>query len=278
MKKYLVIGNPIEHSLSPLIHNYWMKKYLLIDSVYEKRKVEEKNLKNIIEQIRRNEIVGVNVTVPFKKLIIPFLDELDPGAEETQSVNTLFKINDKIVGYNTDRAGFGDTIREVYPRSNDPMKPLPLEHKCIFIVGAGGVTSSIISALKNEGANNIILSNRTKEKANELKKIFPEIEVLDWGKRPSICNVVINTTSAGLIKDEELKIDFSDYDKNFHKNLLFYDLIYNPKETIFLKKARLRGNKTMNGKRMFLNQAKYAFNIWTNIVPEINDEVLKLLD
>ena len=278
MKKYLVIGNPIGHSLSPLIHNHWMKKYQLVDSVYEKRKVEEKDLKNIIEEVRRDKVVGVNVTVPFKKLIIPFLDKLDSIAEETQSVNTLFKINNKIVGYNTDRAGFGDTIRGVYPRSNDPIVPLPLEHKCIFILGAGGVTASIISALKGEGANNIILSNRTKEKANELKKLFPEIEVLDWGKRPSICNVVINTTSVGLTKDEELKIDFSDYDKNFHKNILFYDLIYNPEETVFLKKARLRGNKIMNGKMMFLNQAKYAFNIWTNIEPEIDDEVIKLLD
>ena len=278
MRKYLVIGNPIEHSLSPLIHNHWMKKYHLVDSVYEKRKVEEKDLKNIIEEIRKDEVVGVNVTVPFKKLIIPFLDKLDFSAEETQSVNTLFKVNNKIVGYNTDRAGFGDTIREVYPWSNDSMMPLPLEGKYIFILGAGGVTSSIISALKSEGADNIILSNRTKEKANELEKLFPEIKVLDWGKRPSICNVVINTTSIGLTKDEELKIDFSDYDKNFHKNFLFYDLIYNPKETVFLKKARLRGNKTMNGKMMFLNQAKYAFNIWTNIVPEINDEVIKLLD
>jgi len=278
MRKYLVIGNPIEHSLSPLIHNHWMKKYHLVDSVYEKRKVEEKDLKNIIEEIRKDEVVGVNVTVPFKKLIIPFLDKLDFSAEETQSVNTLFKVNNKIVGYNTDRAGFGDTIREVYPWSNDSMMPLPLEGKYIFILGAGGVTSSIISALKSEGADNIILSNRTKEKANELEKLFPEIKVLDWGKRPSICNVVINTTSIGLTKDEELKIDFSDYDKNFHKNFLFYDLIYNPKETVFLKKARLRGNKTMNGKMMFLNQAKYAFNIWTNIMPEIDDEVIKLLD
>ena len=157
------------------------------------------------------------------------------------------------------------------------MKPIPLVGKHIFILGAGGVTSSIISALKNEGAN-IFLSNRTKEKADELKKLFPEIEVLDWGKRPPFCNIVINTTSAGLAKDEEAKIDFSDYDKDFHKNTLFYDLIYNPKETIFLKKARLRGNKIMNGKMMFLNQAKYAFNIWTNIIPEIDDEVIKLLD
>ena len=278
MKKYLVIGNPIGHSLSPLIHNYWMKKYKLVDSVYEKRMVEENDLKKVIEEIRKDEVVGVNVTVPFKKLIIPFLDKLDFSAEETQSVNTLFKVNNKIVGYNTDRAGFGDTIREVYPRSNDSMMPLPLEDKCIFILGAGGVTASVIFALISEGANNIFLSNRTKEKANELKKLFPEIEVIDWGKRPSICSIVINTTSIGLTKDEEINIDFNNYDMNHHKDFLFYDLIYNPKETVFLKKARLRGNKTMNGKTMFLNQAKYAFNIWTNILPDIDDEVIKLLD
>jgi len=277
MKKYLVIGNPIDHSLSPLIHNHWMKKYRLIDSVYEKRRVEEKDLKKIIEEIREDKIVGVNVTVPFKKLIIPFLDKLDSTAEETQSVNTIFKINKKIVGYNTDSTGFWDTIKELYPQSEDTFVR-PLENKRIFILGSGGVTSSIISALKLQGANNIILSNRTKERANKLKELFPELEILDWGKKPSTCNIVINTTSIGLIKDEEVKVDFSDYDKNFHKNFLFYDLIYNPKETVFLKKARLRGNKTMNGKMMFLNQAKYAFNIWTNIVPEINDEVIKLLD
>jgi len=277
MKKYLVIGNPIGHSLSPLIHNHWMKKYRLIDSIYEKRRVEEKDLKNIIEEIRENKIFGVNVTVPFKKLIIPFLDKLDSTAEKTQSVNTIFKINNKIIGYNTDSTGFWDTIRELYPQSDESFVR-PLENKRIFILGAGGVTSSIISALKLQGANNIILSNRTKEKANKLKKLFPEIEILDWGKKPSICNIVINTTSIGLTENEEVKVDFSDYNKNFHKDYLFYDLIYNPKETAFLKKARLRGNKTMNGKMMFLNQAKYAFNIWTNIVPEINDEVIKLLD
>jgi len=278
MRKYLVIGNPIGHSLSPLIHNHWMKKYHLVDSVYEKRKVEEKDLKNIIEEIRNDKVIGVNVTVPFKKLIIPFLDKLDFCAEETQSVNTLFKVDNKIIGYNTDKAGFGDTIKKAYTQSNGLETPLPLKGKRIFILGAGGVTSSIISALKSEGANSIILSNRTKEKANELKKLFPELEVIDWGKKPSTSNIVVNTTSVGLTKDEELKIDFSDYDKNFHKNFLFYDLIYNPKETVFLKKARLRGNKTMNGKMMFLNQAKYAFNIWTNIMPEIDNDVIKLLD
>ena len=276
MKKYLVIGNPIKHSLSPQIHNYWIKKYGLVDSIYEKKKVEEKDLKNIVKKIKEDEIIGVNVTVPFKKLVIPFLDNLDINAEETQSVNTIFKIDNKIVGYNTDIPGFWDTIKNLYSQSKDSFK-LPLENKSIFILGAGGVTASIISALKLQGANNIFLSNRTKDKANKLKKLFPELEVIEWGKKPSICNIVINTTSVGLVKDEEIEIDFSDYSKDFHQNHLFYDLIYNPKETIFLKKARLRGNKTMNGKMMFLNQAKYSFHIWTNVLPEIDNEVIKFL-
>ena len=199
MKQYLVIGNPIEHSLSPLIHNYWIKKHHLADSVYKKRKVEEKDLKNIIKEIRNDEIIGVNVTVPFKKLIIPFLDKLDFAAEETQSVNTLFKINNKVIGYNTDSARFWDSIKELYAKNKGNMILGSLKNKQIFILGAGGVTPSIISALKKEGAN-IILSNRTKEKAEELKKLFPELEIVEWGKKPSSCDIVINTTSVGLKK------------------------------------------------------------------------------
>jgi len=275
MKKYLVIGNPIGHSLSPLIHNHWMKKYHLFDSIYEKRKVGEKDLKDIVKEIRDDEIVGVNVTVPFKKLIIPFLDELHVTAKETESVNTLFKVKNRVVGYNTDEPGFALTMLELFPNPKDNMMPVALQGKNILVLGAGGVTSSIIYALEHRGAK-VFLSNRTKKKAEELKKKYTEIEVLDWGKRPSVCDIVINTTSIGLTKDEKIDIDFSDC--NGDKNKLFYDLIYNPKETNFLKEARLRGNNTMNGQRMFLNQAIYAFNLWTNITPEIDDEVIKLLD
>ena len=274
MKKYLVIGNPIEHSLSPMIHNYWMKKYNLIDSIYEKRKVEEKNLKDIINEIREENLVGVNVTVPFKKLIIPFLDELDSTAQETKSVNTLVKIKNKIIGYNTDKPGFSLTINDLYP-VNDVEAFNPIKKKTIFILGAGGVTASIISAFRQDLVK-IFLSNRTKEKASELKKIFPNIEVLDWGQRPQNFDVVVNTTSIGLKQNQSIDLDFSDCDKD--KNKLFYDLIYNPKETNFLKEARLRGNQIKNGQKMFLNQAMYAFKLWTNIEPEIDIEIVKLLD
>ncbi|OUX54592.1 MAG: shikimate dehydrogenase [Pelagibacteraceae bacterium TMED287] len=277
MKKYLVIGNPIEHSLSPLIHSHWMKKYRFLDCSYEKKKVEKKDLAKIVKQVRSGEISGVNVTVPFKKEIIELLDQVKGNAQTAQSVNTLVKEGNKVCGYNTDVEGFRDSLSDDYVGFKD---------KKIFILGAGGVASSILEAFVDT-VNKIYISNRTIKKAKELKKIGDLsldllqknkniIQVIDWGKMPEICDIVVNTTSVGLTKDENLTLDFSEYEKR--KKVLFYDLIYNPKETNFLKDARLRGNKTMNGKMMFLYQAMYSFQKWTGVTPEIDDETIKLLD
>ncbi len=146
-------------------------------------------------------------------------------------------------------------------------------------MGAGGVTYSIIFNLIFT-ANKIYITNRTKKKAEQLKKfidlIGKEIEIIEWGQTPKVCDLVINTTSVGLIKDGNLDLDFKSYKNN--KDTLFYDIIYNPKETNFLKDAKLRGNKIMNGKMMFLHQARIAFQIWTGVTVEIDDEVIKLLD
>ena len=270
MRKYLVIGNPIAHSLSPLIHNYWMKQHKLIDSSYEKKKIEIKDIESIVKQVRNDEIKGVNVTVPFKKEVIPFLDRLDSVALSTQSVNTLCKVKNEVWGYNTDAKGFDESLT---------WNNIDYRDKNIFILGAGGVTSSIIHNLIFT-ANKIFITNRTKEKAEQLKKFSDltgkKIEIIDWGQTPKNCDLVINTTSVGLKKDENLGLDFKDYENN--KDVLFYDLIYNPEETNFLMGAKLRGNKTMNGKMMFLHQARIAFQIWTGVAAEINDEVVKLLD
>jgi len=286
MKKYLVIGNPIGHSLSPLIHNYWMKKYHLIDSVYEKKKVEKKDLIGIVDQVRSGEIKGVNITVPYKKEIIPLLDEIKGDAQLTQSVNTLCKVNNEVHGYNTDTKGFKYSLDDSHLPNNLEYNFIDCKNKNIFIIGAGGVTSSILEAFIDT-ANKIYITNRTKEKAKELKKLGDisitllgrkknTIEVVEWGEKPEICDVVINTTSVGLTKDENLNLDFKDYQNN--KNTLFYDLIYNPKETRFLKEARLRGNKTMNGKMMFIWQAQIAFHMWTGVEAEIDGDVIKLLN
>ena len=268
MIKYLVIGNPIEHSLSPLIHNYWIKKYVLAESIYEKKKVEKKDLEKIVEQVRNGELKGVNVTVPFKKDIIPFLDGLDDVAKKTLSVNTLCKVKEEVWGYNTDAKGFDDSLKK---------EGINYRDKNIFIIGSGGVTSSILYHLTLY-AKKVYVTNRTKEKAHLLKTkdTTGKIEVVDWGQVPNNCNLIINTTSIGLNKDERINLNFKDYEKN--KDVLFYDLIYNPIETNFLMNARLRGNKTMNGKMMFLNQAQTAFQIWTKIVVEIDDKLIDLLD
>ena len=282
MKKYLVIGNPIDHSLSPLIHNYWMKKYDLMDSIYERQKIEEKDLKKVIEKIRNDQIAGANVTVPFKKLIIPYVDELDEIARDAQSVNTLHKVGDKIIGYNTDSPGFLKTISDYYGFSisekiRSTQSITNVQRRDFFILGAGGVTPSIIAPLQFlvGRSGKVWVSNRTKKKVHQLKKLFPNIELIDWGKLPPFpCDIIINTTSVGLKKNDNLNLDFA----NIDKNTLFYDLIYNPRETKFLREARIRGNKTMNGQMMFLEQAKESFRIWTEIKPEINNEMIKLLN
>ena len=233
-----------------------------------KKKIEQKDLPLIYEKIKKGELEGVNVTLPFKKLILPILDILETSAVQTQSVNTIFKENGQVIGTNTDWGGFDQTIEKTLSLTEKK-----LDDKSIFILGAGGVTSSIIYALKKYGGK-IFVSNRTQKKAEELKNLFPEINIIEWGNKPPKCDIIVNTTSVGLKKSDKINLDFTDY----NNNELFVDLIYNPKETSFLKEARLRGNKTINGKLMFLYQAAFAFCYWTKIMPEIDHEVTKFLD
>ena len=263
MKKYLVIGNPIEHSLSPKLHNYWIKKNN-IEAVYDKKKLNDDDLKNIISEIKENKIHGVNVTVSFKKSVIPYLDQLSEEANETQSVNTIYLNNGKTIGHNTDIAGFELAIK--YSKYD-------ISNKKIFILGAGGAVPSIIFSLNKMKASKIIVSNRTKEKAEDLKDLFKDLDIVDWGDMPNF-DMIINATSIGLKKEDEIKLEYS----NIGSNKFFYDVIYNPRETNFLKKAKASGNNTENGKMMFVYQAHQAFTIWHKLIPEIDDEVIKLIE
>jgi len=263
MKNFLVIGNPIDHSLSPKLHNYWIKKNKL-DAFYDKKLLNKSDIDNIILKVKNEEITGVNVTVPFKKTVIPFLDELTIEAKESQSVNTIYKKNNRIVGHNTDIAGFELGLRHFKYNVSD---------KKVFILGAGGVVSSIILALRRMGASKIILANRTKQKAYDIKKSFSGVEIIDWGKIPEF-NMIVNATSVGLKKDDEIKLNYTD----LGSNKFFYDVIYNPKETNFLKKAKKEGNQIENGKMMFIYQAHQAFTIWHKVMPEIDEETIELLD
>ncbi len=262
MKKYFVIGNPIDHSLSPKLHNYWFKENK-IDAIYDKRKIDEKDLLTIISEVKEKKTEGINVTVPFKKSVIPYLDKLSQEAAQTQSVNTITFDNGDLVGHNTDISGFDTAIKKL----NFKMKG-----KKVLILGAGGVVPSIIFALKNIGVQEIIISNRTREKAENLKDLFDNLKIIEWGDLTDF-HMVINATSLGL-NNETINLDFS----SLGHDKLFYDVIYNPQETSFLKMGKQLGHKTENGKTMFVYQALEAFKLWHNIEPKVNADTFKLLD
>ena len=263
MKKFFVIGNPIEHSLSPILHNYWIKNNG-IDAIYKKQKLNENQLKEFVSQIREQNINGINVTIPFKKTVISYLDELSIEAQNTQSVNTIYFKENKIIGHNTDINGFQLAIKKLN---------FEIQNKKIFILGAGGVVSSLVFALNKMGVAGITITNRTKQNAENLKKFFKNLKIIDWGEIPQF-DVIINATSIGLNKNDNIKLDFT----KVGKNKLFFDVIYNPKETNFLKIGKQLGNQSENGKLMFIYQALSAFKLWHGISPEINEEIIKLLD
>ena len=262
MKKYLVIGNPINHSLSPQLHNHWLKQNK-INAIYEKEKIDLNDLKNLVLRVKKSEIYGLNITVPFKNDIISFLDKLSLEAESTQSVNTIHLKNNELVGYNTDVDGFELAIKA---------SKYDVSGKKVFILGAGGVVPSIIFTLKKMGASEIIVSNRTKNKADKLKKLFDNLTIVDWGEVPYF-DMIINATSLGLNDKDEINLNFS----KVEKGKFFYDVIYNPSETNFLKKAKLMGHKIENGKKMFIYQGASAFNIWHGVYPKIDEKIEKIL-
>ena len=258
MKKYLVIGNPIEHSLSPKLHNYWLSRYK-VGGNYEKKLLTEDKVGEFLKSDQK--ISGINVTVPFKKTVINYCSELTELASASQSVNTITLSNDKIIGDNTDVYGFEQSLRDLNFNGLN---------KTAYIIGAGGVVSSVVIALNKLGVQNIVISNRTKNKAEALAKEY-NLVVSDWGKIIDF-DIIINCTSIGLKKSDSLDLDFPNV-----KDKIFYDIIYKPK-TKFLLNAEKSGNKIIDGKMMFLYQAQKSFEIWHGIKPEINEEVINLLN
>ena len=263
MKKHLIIGDPISHSLSPKLHNYWFKQNK-IDAIYEKHRPKEYEIKDILHQIKSGQLWGMNVTVPFKKKVIPFIEKLSETAKETLSVNTIFKKDNLIYGENTDVQGFQMSLK---------YENCELANKKAFILGAGGVVPSIIKALKNLKIKEISISNRTIKNTDYIKKQFPEISIIEWGQIPDF-DIIINATSLGLNEDDKINLNFN----KSNNPKIFYDLIYNPPITRFLDEAKNSGNKIINGKMMLLFQAQKAFEIWHGFLPKIDNDLLVYLD
>jgi shikimate dehydrogenase len=265
-KQFLVIGNPIKHSLSPLLHNYWFRKNK-INCEYKKLKTTQTAIKKILNKVRKREIEGINVTIPFKGSIIRHLDILKGDALKTSSVNTVYLNKKKLVGDNTDVYGFSYGI----------LRKVKTKIKTAGIIGAGGVTSSIILALIQKGVKKIYITNRTFSKLEVFRKKFKKnIYPTKWNDRYKVfgdVQILINVTSLGMLGQKDLKFDFS----IFGKKINVVDIVYNPENTRFLKDARENGHKIFTGLDMFVYQAQKAFYIWNKKNPKITKDIYKKL-
>ena len=248
---YGIFGNPIKHSLSPLLHNKMFEQYS-INAVYTAFQVSD--LENAVRGIKALGIKGINVTIPHKKDVIKFLDYIDDDAKNLNAVNTIKNIDSKLYGYNTDYLGFMDTFKENIP---------DYFNKTITVLGAGGATRGVIYALHKLGIEKINIINRSVENAYNLKYDFKnmiDIDAFDIKSSKEILNkseIVINCTSVGL-NDNESPVNVNHID-----NAVVMDIIY--KDTKFIELSKLKGLKTVNGMSMFINQAFYSFKIWKNI-------------
>jgi len=265
-KIFLVIGNPIKHSLSPFLHNYWFHKNK-INCEYKKLETTKSSIKKILNRVRKREIDGINVTIPFKNSVIKHLDVLKGDALKTSSVNTVYLNKKKLIGDNTDVYGFSSGV----------LRKVKTRIKIAGIIGAGGVTSSIILALIQKGVKKIYITNRTFSKLKVFKKKFKKVIFpIKWNDRYEVfadVQILINVTSLGMLGQKDLKFDFSIFDKKIN----VVDIVYNPENTRFLKDARINGHKTFTGLDMFIYQAQKAFYIWNGKNPKITKDIYKKL-
>ena len=234
MKKIFgIIGNPIKHSLSPVLHNYWFKKYS-IDANYSIIETTEKGLPDVIKKIKDGVISGINVTLPFKQRIINHIDKAINDANLTGSVNTIFLDKDKtVIGENTDVFGLQAAyLKEIENSLN----------KNVLIIGAGGVSPSVILSVQKSGIKNISITNRTNEKCIFLKKKFKFLHVLPWKSLESEIknfDIIVNATSLGLKNGEDFNFKFI----NTKNEVIYIDTIYNPLETKTFKYLKDQGKK-----------------------------------
>lgn len=260
-KQIGIIGYPVEHTFSPNMHNF-ISETIHNNYVYGAWRVKPENLKEAIDGIRALDIRGINVTAPHKVEVMKYLDCVTDAAMELGSVNTVVNRDGKLYGYNTDADGFCMAIGKAGIKINGSR---------ILIIGAGGVVRPTLIRLIDNGASSVTVVNRTKSKAVTLAddilktkgfKVETDINELKF-------DIVINTTSAGMEPQEDvLPIDSIEKirDLSFiNENTAAVDMIYNPDETLFLKEARKRGAKTMNGLGMLIYQGIIAYELFTGV-------------
>ncbi len=271
-----IIGENIENSLSPLIHNQIILKHSL-NFCYLPFQVTETNLDKTIQGIKALNIKGVNITFPYKEKVIEFLDELEESARRIGAVNTIVNNKGFLTGYNTDVIGFKKSLQED--------GKFVIKEKKAVILGAGGAARAVVYALLEEEIEEISIFNRTLEKGEKIKQdlssFFPKSRISIFPlKRQHLkdkiekAHLLVNTTSVGM----EPRVDNTPLpdEKLFHPDLLVYDLIYHPAKTLFLRQAEKAGAKIINGLLMLVYQGMESFYLWTGLKPE-GEEVSEII-
>lgn len=261
-KQYGVMGFPVGHSMSPLMHNDAFRQEG-IDAIYKAIAVTPAELEAKVRTCKENEFAGFNVTIPHKVAIIDYLDEVDEVAKAIGAVNTVVLQHGKYKGYNTDGLGFVQAIEEHYGS---------LQGKSVLLIGAGGACRGIFYTLASLGIKNIDLTNRTVEKAQQLieectysiasKALSLEEAQQELGKY----DMIVNTTSVGMsphVEETPLLLH------GIKKDAIVADIIYNPLETLFLQEAKKHGARIQNGLGMFGHQGAIAFELWTGKKPDV---------
>ncbi|NBX66735.1 MAG: shikimate dehydrogenase [Proteobacteria bacterium] len=264
-KKAGVIGWPISHSKSPLIHGYWLDKQGL-SGTYEAIPIKPEDLEKEVAKLKQDGFCGFNVTVPHKQAIMPLLSTISADAKRIGAVNTvIIRPDGSTEGRNTDAFGFIENLKE-------GAKNFDFQKGPAIVLGAGGAARAVVHALGLEGASEIRIVNRTLARAQELASAFPGTKAYGWGHLPNLMQdaaLLINTTSLGMKSQPELDIDLAP----LPTAALVHDIVYAPLNTRLLTEAQKRGNPTVTGIGMLLHQARPAFEAWFGILPVVDENL-----
>jgi len=270
MKRAFVIGHPIAHSRSPLIHGYWLKRHG-IEGSYERIDVAPADLARFLQSMAENGFVGGNVTIPHKQAVMSLCRDVGSEARAIGAVNTLVQSDGVLVGYNTDSAGFLSNLDHRVPGWD-----LESSDRSALVLGAGGAARAIVYALSERGFK-IAIVNRTVESAQALAIAVGENAAAHrWGEIPRLLastTLLVNTTSLGMKGQPPLEIDLG----VLPQSAIVNDLVYVPLETALLRVARASGLRTVDGLGMLLHQAVPGFEHWFGIRPEVTDELYQLI-
>lgn len=270
MKKACVIGWPINHSRSPIIHNYWLKQFG-IDGLYERVAVEPKNLHDFIRDLEHKGYQGCNVTIPHKEAVVSAVDDYDTTVAQTGSLNTVYLKNSEILGTSTDGDGFLNNILAHHP-------DFQIQDKTVFVIGAGGSAKAICQKLISANVKTIYVLNRTVERALELQKQFGQtiqiVQTSEVGERLKISDLLVNTTSQGMSGQPPLDLNID----SLPNHAIVADIVYIPLKTKLIERAEARNLKTVPGLGMLLHQAVEGFEKWFGVRPVVTQELYDLVE